>query len=73
MNNASFISTLNSLSPHLQADVLAYINKLLAKGKARRTPKTRAKLSRKAGFLKGTFRIKKGFDDPIEDFKEYME
>ncbi len=27
--------------------------------------------TRKAGFAKGTFIIKEGFDDPLEDFKEY--
>jgi hypothetical protein len=27
---------------------------------------------RQAGFAKGTFKILEGFDDPIEDFREYM-
>jgi len=27
----------------------------------------------KAGFMKGTFVMKEGFDDPLEDFKEYVE
>ena len=27
---------------------------------------------RKAGFAKGTFVIKKGFDEPLDDFREYM-
>lgn len=26
----------------------------------------------KAGFLKGTFIVGEGFDEPLEDFKEYM-
>lgn len=27
----------------------------------------------KAGFLKGTFKMSPDFDDPLDDFKEYME
>lgn len=27
----------------------------------------------KAGFLKGVFKMSKDFDEPLEDFKEYMQ
>ena len=29
--------------------------------------------SPKAGFLKGTFKMSPDFDEPLEDFREYME
>lgn len=36
--------------------------------------KTRlAKISRETGTLKGMIRMGNDFDDPLEDFKEYME
>lgn len=35
--------------------------------------KKRAKPARKAGTLKGLIHISDDFDEPLEDFKEYME
>ncbi|MEK6480576.1 DUF2281 domain-containing protein [Catalinimonas sp. 4WD22] len=32
----------------------------------------KSKTQRKAGLAKGLIQMKEGFDDPLEDFKEYM-
>lgn len=34
--------------------------------------KEKAKTQRKAGLAKGLIRMKEDFDDPLEDFKDYM-
>ncbi|MBF0398516.1 MAG: DUF2281 domain-containing protein, partial [Desulfobacterales bacterium] len=36
-------------------------------------PKKKKKTARKAGTLKGMIHIKDNFDEPLDDFKEYME
>lgn len=37
------------------------------------SPKKRAKFARKAGTLKDMIHISDDFDEPLEEFKEYME
>ncbi|MDA8404439.1 MAG: DUF2281 domain-containing protein [Desulfobacteraceae bacterium] len=39
----------------------------------RRNPAAKDRPARKAGTLKGMIHMKDDFDEPLEDFKEYME
>ena len=69
MTDYTLYSKINLLPDELKEEVGLYINALLEK-KAEQGIAT--KPERKAGFLKGTFIINEGFDEPLEDFKEYM-
>jgi hypothetical protein len=40
--------------------------------KSKTIAKENIKAQRKAGLAKGLIEMKEGFDDPLEDFKEYM-
>jgi hypothetical protein len=50
-------------------DFVKFLNNKLENGPAE---KISAKKMRKAGFLKGSFAMSANFDEPLEDFKEYM-
>lgn len=41
--------------------------------KSKTTVKEKASSPRKAGLAKGLIQMKKDFDEPLDDFKEYME
>lgn len=77
MTEQVFIRQLSHLPESVKTELWAYFEYLLfkyqipkdtANGKKddpqRKTPK--------AGFLKGTFTMRADFDEPLEDFKEYM-
>ena len=49
--------------------MITFVDKDLILTKREKTIKPK---KRKAGFLKGTFEMSDDFDDPIEDFKDYM-
>ncbi len=67
MDNLLLYSKLNALPENLKAEVAAFIDSLLSKkGKKQNKPKA------KFGSGKGMFTIKPGFDEPLEDFNEYM-
>jgi len=40
--------------------------------KSKTNAKENIKTQRKAGLAKGLIEMKEGFDDPLDDFKEYM-
>jgi len=40
--------------------------------KSKTTTKGKSNTQRKAGLAKGLIQMKEGFDDPLDDFKEYM-
>jgi Protein of unknown function (DUF2281) len=65
MSNAIVYSKLLNLPPHLQMEVMDYIEFLEKKYQSN-------KLHPKAGCMKGTFKMTKDFDEPLDDFKEYM-
>ncbi len=68
MSNQIFYSKLEMLhSDELKQDLLLYIDFLLTKQKEK--DKTRIPVF---GSAKGTFKMAADFDDPLEDFKEYM-
>jgi hypothetical protein len=67
MSNTVMISKLRALSPRRKQNALEYVDSLLEDQRKKR--KRRKPL--KAGFLKGTFKMSKDFDAPLEDSKEY--
>lgn len=68
MENSLLYQKISLLPEHLKKEVEDIIDKLLQKNK----PQKKVNKA-KAGSGKGTFVMKPGFDDPLEDFKEYME
>jgi hypothetical protein len=40
--------------------------------KSKTIVKEKTKIQRKAGLAKGLIQMKEGFDEPLDDFKEYM-
>ena len=62
-----FYNKLASLPDDLKAEVADFIDFLLSKAK-----KKQKKNKPKFGSAKGMFVIKPGFDEPLDDFKEYM-
>ncbi len=76
---------IKKLLPTQKEQVLAFIEFLEQKNKQRPKPKfdsgkgmfemspDKEYKPLKAGFLKGTFTMKDDFDEPLDDFKEYME
>jgi hypothetical protein len=70
MTDIRLYSKISTLPGQLKAEVSDYVDFLIQKkGRSRK----RKKHSPKAGCMKGTFIMEPGFDDPINDFKEYME
>lgn len=65
---SDLIKKIEALPENLQKEVESFIEclKLKADGGG-----SLLKI-RKAGFAKGMFTIKEGFDDPLEDFKDYQ-
>lgn len=68
MQSASLYNKIDSLPSHLKNEALLFLDFLVQKNK-----NDKIKKHPKAGCMKGFFVVKKGFDEPITDFKEYME
>ena len=66
MDNILLYTKLSKLPDDLKSEVALFIDFLLNKNK--KLTKTKAKF----GSAKGIFKMKKNFDDPIEDFKDYQ-
>ena len=79
MNTLALYSKIELLPEHLKKQVLDYIEFLLSREAEEQTPlpskppKT-GKTKLKAGFggAKGMFVMAADFDEPLEDFKDYM-
>ncbi len=70
MENIALYNKLQSLPDKMKDEVSDFIDFLLAKA---RTEKTVEKKDRaQFGSGKGMFTMMPGFDEPLEDFKEYM-
>jgi len=67
MPDTTLHTKIKSLPKNLQSEASDFIDFLLEK---KRKKKNGAK--RKAGFLKGKIKMNDDFDEPLEDFKEYM-
>jgi len=70
MTATSLIYKIHSLPPEMQMEIEHYIDFLLERYVQTQQP---APKKRKAGFSKGTFVMGEDFNEPLEDFKEYME
>jgi hypothetical protein len=69
-NSSILLTKISSLPDELKEEVIDFVDFLLAK------TKNKAKESRpgpKFGSAKGMFTIMPDFDEPLEEFKEYME
>lgn len=59
-----------NLPNHLKTEISDYLDFLISK----KTQNKNSGLKHpKAGCMKGTFKMSTDFDEPLEDFKEYME
>lgn len=65
---SDLIKKIESLPKNLQKEVENFIEYLKLKDESENA----LIKTRKAGFAKGMFTIKEGFDDPLEDFKDYQ-
>lgn len=69
MDNTLLYNKLAVLPENMKTEVSNFIDFLLSKNKNKKKP---VKNKPKFGSAKGIFKMKKNFDDPIEDFKEYQ-
>lgn len=68
MNAISFYTKFESLPANLKKEAMDYVEKLFSKSIAEAKEKNKPKF----GSLKGKIVIHDDFDEPLEDFKEYM-
>ena len=71
-NYSSIFYKLNSLTPQFLKEVEDFISLLYDKQINEMKVIHAKKLPIKAGFAKDFFVMKEDFDEPLEDFKEYM-
>lgn len=69
MTDLKLYTKISSLPDSLKSEVVDFIDFISTKRK--RVPK-KVKKGRTFGYAKDSIVLKPGFDDPIEDFKEYM-
>jgi hypothetical protein len=69
MQDSQLYFQFHNLPFALKEKVLVYIQQLKTEGKGQ---KKTEKMHPKAGCMKGTFVASPDFDDPLEDFKDYM-
>jgi hypothetical protein len=67
MTNTVLYTRISLLPKSVQDEVSDFVEFLIQKQKS-----MEAKVHPKAGCMKGIFKINAGFNDPLEDFKEYM-
>lgn len=68
MDAVSFYNKFESLPSNLKKEAMEYLEKLFSKNNSEEKSKTVSK----RGTLKGKIVIHADFDEPLEDFKEYM-
>lgn len=72
-NDQVLIQEIHTLSDNLKEEVLHYVQFLKQKQTENtETPKPRKNRERKFGGAKGMFVMTDAFDEPLEDFAEYM-
>ena len=70
MENLKLYNQIESLPQELKREVEDFVQFLLEKSKKREKNRQN---ERTAGLAQGMIKMKPGFEDPLEDFKEYME
>lgn len=73
MTNLSLNTRLEMLPPELKKEVEDFIDFLLEKENQKKKMNQPVKQERTPGLAKGLIEMKSDFDEPLEDFKEYME
>jgi hypothetical protein len=68
MTNTTLYTRISVLPKSVQDQVSDYVEFLIQKRKS-----AKVKVHPKAGCMKGIFKISDGFNDPLEDFKEYIQ
>jgi hypothetical protein len=68
MDNFLLYSKFSNLPQNLRKEVEDFIDFLASKNKQNSTKPTKPKF----GSAKGSFKMKKNFNDPIDDFKDYQ-
>ncbi len=68
MTEIQLYTKLSTLPPALKAEVNDFVDFLLSKKKNASNAK-----KPKFGYAKGQFKMSPDFDEPLDDFKEYME
>jgi hypothetical protein len=70
MSDLNLYIKLSTLPQSIKAEIIDYMEFITSR---RKQAKTHAELHPKAGCMKGTFIMSPEFDEPLTDFKEYME
>ena len=79
MTDQIFLHQFKQMPDGMKQELLAFVEYLLYKYKSKAPLPLPSegngdkKKPLKAGFLKGSFIIAEDFDEPLEDFKDYME
>ncbi len=68
MSEPSLYTKISTLPQSIQKEIVDYMEFLIQKHKYQGT-----KTHPKAGCLKGIFKMSPDFNEPLDDFKEYME
>lgn len=71
MKDTIILTKIAMLPESMKDELDSFLDSLLEKSKENTIVKS-TKKHPKAGFLKGTFKMSEDFDEPLEDFKEYM-
>jgi hypothetical protein len=69
MTDLKLYNKISTLPDSLKTEVIDFIDFISTKRKS--SPKKPAK-GRKYGYAKDSIILKPGFDDPVDDFKDYM-
>ena len=74
MNSIAFYTKINSLPEQLQKEAMDFIDFLFQKtfSKKENDIKSNKKMFPKFGSSKGLYKMSPDFDEPLDDFKEYM-
>ncbi len=68
MTDVDIYTKLATLSDDMKKEVDGFVDFLKSKIQVEK----KAKTQRKAGLAKGLIKMKEDFDEPLDDFKEYM-
>ncbi|MFH1320725.1 MAG: DUF2281 domain-containing protein [Bacteroidota bacterium] len=67
MTDLQLYTEINILPVHLKKEVADFVEFLKQKAKSKKKIR-----KRKFGYAKGFFKMSEDFDEPLDDFKEYM-
>ena len=68
MTNTALYTRISKLPRPVQNELMDYMEFLIVKYKGKKEKK-----HPKAGCMKGTFKMSADFNEPLDDFKEYMQ